>query len=120
MMEYKGYVGGQIEVEDGMLHGRVLGLRDVISFEGRTARELQKAFHDSIDDYLEWCAERGELPDKAYSGTFNLRVDPALHRKIALASDLSGVSQNAWIARTLEVEADKAVPSPAPRKSRGA
>ena len=64
-MEYKEYFGGQIELDDGLLHGRVLGLRDVITFEGRNAKELEKAFRGSVDDYLTWCAVCGEAAEKS-------------------------------------------------------
>ena len=68
MLEYRGYIG-TIEAEAGIFFGRVAGLRDVITFEGTTFAEVEQAFRDSIDDYLAFCAERGEPPDRAYSGS---------------------------------------------------
>ncbi len=60
-MEYKGYVA-EVEFDDkaDVFHGEVINLRDVVTFEGETVDELRKAFQDSVDDYLEFCAERGE------------------------------------------------------------
>jgi len=66
MLEYKGYIG-TIEAEDGVFHGRVAGLRDVITFEGTSLAGLEQAFRDSIDDYLAFCAQRGEAADRPYS-----------------------------------------------------
>ena len=43
-------------------HGEIANLRDVITFQGRSVDELRQAFVDSIDDYLSWCDERGNLP----------------------------------------------------------
>jgi predicted HicB family RNase H-like nuclease len=68
MMEYKGYVG-EVEFDDeaGVFHGEVLDTRDVISFQGKSAAELKAAFDGSIDDYLAFCKQRGEEPDKPFS-----------------------------------------------------
>lgn len=65
MMSYKGYVG-RVEYDDvaGIFHGEVINLRNVITFQGTTVDELRRAFQESIDDYLESCAQRGEEPDK--------------------------------------------------------
>lgn len=71
MMKYKGYVARTIfDDEAKIFHGETMGLKDVIIFQGMTVKELEKAFKDSVDDYIEWCAERGENPVKAISGRF--------------------------------------------------
>jgi len=101
MLEYKGYVG-TVEAEDGTFAGRVTGLRDVITFEGETFAEVEQAFRDSIDDYLAFCAERGETPDRPYSGNIPLRIDPETHRRAAARAEAEGVSLNQWIARRIE------------------
>ena len=68
MMEYKGYIGKvEIDEEAGILHGDVINIRDVITFEGATVDEVQKAFRESVDDYLDFCAQRGESPEKPFS-----------------------------------------------------
>ena len=65
MLEYKGYTG-TVEFDDeiGAFQGEVAHLRDVITFEGISVEELRQAFRDSIDDYVEWCAERGKKAEK--------------------------------------------------------
>jgi len=85
MMEYKGYVG-KVEFDDeaGIFHGEVLDTRDVITFQGRSVAELKTAFQESIDDYLAFCNERGEEPDRPFSGQFVTRVPPELHRQVHL------------------------------------
>ncbi len=99
MMEYKGYVG-KVEFDDdaGIFHGEVLGTRDVITFQGRSVDELKTAFQESINDYLAFCKERGEEPNKPFSGQFVTRIPPDLHRQVNLAASISGKSLNAWIA----------------------
>jgi predicted HicB family RNase H-like nuclease len=111
-MEYKGYIGKlDIDPEADLLHGEVLGLRDVITFQGRTPAEAEKAFHESVDDYLEFCKRRAEQPEKPYSGKFMLRVDSATHRRASLQAAAAGVSLNAWISRVIAKELQAATPS---------
>ena len=100
MLEYKGYTG-TVEADEGAFVGRVVGLRDVITFEGATYAQVERAFRDSIDDYLTFCAERGEQPDRPYSGKIPLRVDPEIHRRAALRAQAEGVSLNQWIAQRI-------------------
>ena len=102
MMTYKGYSGSvRFDDEAELFHGEVIGLRDVVTFQGRTVDELKQAFHDSIDDYLEFCESRSEDPDKPFSGKFLLRVDPVLHRRLAQLSADDGESLNNWLASRL-------------------
>ena len=102
MMEYKGYLG-QVEYDDeaGIFHGEVVNLRDVITFQGESVDELRRAFRESVDDYLAFCAARGEEPEKPYSGTFTVRIPPELHRDVALRARLAGKSLNGWVTDLL-------------------
>jgi predicted HicB family RNase H-like nuclease len=103
MMEYKGYIG-KVEFDDeaSLFHGEVANMRDVITFQGKSVAELRKAFRESVDDYLAFCAERGEQPEKPFSGQFVTRVSPELHRQVNLAASVAGKSLNAWVAEQLE------------------
>jgi len=105
-MEYKGYIG-KVEYDDaaGILHGEVINLRDVITFQGDSVQELRQAFQDSVDDYLNFFAERHEEPEKPYSGTFTVRVNPELHRDISLQAKLTNQSLNSWVTALLEQRA---------------
>jgi predicted HicB family RNase H-like nuclease len=80
----------------------VINTRDVITFQGENAAELKQAFHDSVEDYLEFCEQRGEAPDKPFSGQFMTRIPPQLHRQIYLAAALSGQSLNSWVKEQLQ------------------
>ena len=104
MMEYKGYLAGPIEFdqEENTLSGTVSGLRDVIHFEGKTAKDLARAFRESIDTYLEYCAEIGQDPDRSFNGKILLRTEPELHRKAAVRAAMEGVSVSRWISRQIE------------------
>ena len=112
MMEYKGYVG-KVEFDDeaGIFHGEVLDTRDVITFQGQSVDELKTAFQDSIDDYLAFCRERGEKPDKPCSGQFVVRIPPELHRRVNMLAGASGKSLNGWVVECLAKEAVAELPT---------
>ena len=103
MMEYKGYVG-KVEIDDdaGILYGEVINVRDVITFEGESVDEVQKAFRDSVDDYLDFCAKRKESPEKPFSGKFVVRLPAELHRKAYIQAKLEDKSLNGWVTDVLE------------------
>ena len=102
MMEYKGYIAKvEFDPEAKILHGEVIGIRDVVTFQGDSVAQVENAFHDSVDDYLAFCKERGEAPDKPYSGQFVVRLDPELHRRISMAAQAKGTSLNALVAERL-------------------
>lgn len=95
MMTYKGYIGNVAYDDDAeIFHGEVTGLRDVVTFRGKTVEELKTAFRESVEDYLAFCAERGEQPDKPCSGKFVVRISPALHRRLVAEAASEGVSLN--------------------------
>lgn len=101
-MKYKGYTGVvEFDEESNSLDGRVIGLRDVITFQGDSVAEVTQAFHDSVDDYLEFCAKRGRDPEKPDSGQFVLRIDPKLHRALAHAAEEKGQSLTSLVEDTL-------------------
>ncbi|MFO7754128.1 MAG: type II toxin-antitoxin system HicB family antitoxin [Desulfobacteraceae bacterium] len=98
MIEYKGYFA-RVEFDDeaNIFHGEVINLRDVITFQGESVDELRKAFTDSVEDYLEFCSERGEDPEKPYSGKFLVRVGPELHKTLVIQARKNGKSLNTWV-----------------------
>lgn len=107
MFTYKGYVGTvEIDYEDSVLVGRVLDIKDVITFEGKTLEEAEKEFQNSVDDYLEFCQELGRAPNKPFSGKLAYRTSPESHRKIYLAAYRSGSSINSWMDKVLNAAAD--------------
>ena len=102
-MTYKGYRARvTFDDEAELLHGEVLGLRDVVTFQGTSIDDLRDAFEASVDDYLAWCEELGRAPDRPFSGRLLLRMDPDVHRDATLAADRAGASLNAYIVRALE------------------
>ena len=107
VMFYQGY-SAQIEfdAEDELFFGRIAGIRDGVGFHAETVAGLKSAFHEAVDDYLETCAKIGKSPQKAFSGKMMFRVDPDVHRRAALAAELSGKSLNQWAKDVLASAAD--------------
>lgn len=104
-MEYKGYVGTvRFDDEAEMFYGEVADLRDVVTFQSDSVEGLKKEFRDSVDDYLDFCSERGEKPDKPFSGKVTLRLDPEMHRQIYILSKRESQSLNSWIVNALGKE----------------
>ena len=102
-IQYKGYVGSvEFSEEDGLFYGKVMGIRSLISYEGETARELVDDFHAAVDDYLETCREEGRKPEVAYKGSFNIRISPELHKRLAIYTAAHNISLNSYIEETLE------------------
>jgi predicted HicB family RNase H-like nuclease len=100
--EYRGYVGQfRYEPGDEAFHGTVVGLRDVVHFQGTCVAELRESFQASVDDYLQWCEEEGTEPEKPYTGRFIVRIPPDLHHKISVRAKVAGQSLNQWVADTL-------------------
>ena len=105
MLKYKGYIA-HIEFDDDLdvFYGGVINTRDVITFQGESVAELKQAFIDSVEDYLAFCKKRNESPEKPYSGKFNIRLDPSLHRKISFISKKEGISINQWVTNAISHE----------------
>ena len=103
MMQYKGYLS-RVEFDDeaNVFHGEVVNIRDVVTFQGESVDELHRAFEDSVDDYLSFCAERGEAPNQPFSGYFTICLSPEQHRKVILAADKAGKEVNQWASEVLD------------------
>lgn len=101
-IEYKGYIGNiEFSEADSIFYGKVQGIRSLISYEGENARDLIDDFHMAVDDYLQLCAERGTEPEKAYKGTFNIRISPELHKNAAIYATEHKISLNSVVESAL-------------------
>ena len=110
-MEYlthRGYRGTvEYSGEDQCLFGRVVGIKDLISYEGRSIEEIRACFTSAVDDYLEHCRELGVKPEKPASGKISLRIESDLHQAVSQLAELEGMSLNAWIAEQLREKAQE-------------
>ena len=104
-MKYKGYTGiVEFDEEARIFHGEVIGLRDVITFQGQSVDELEKAMSESVDFYLAWCTDRNKEPEKPFSGKLMIRTTPEIHSRAALAAARIGLSLNKYIEKAIEDE----------------
>ncbi|MDY0362357.1 MAG: type II toxin-antitoxin system HicB family antitoxin [Desulforegulaceae bacterium] len=107
LLKYKEYYGTiECDLEDNILYGKVLFIKDKLGYHGENPEDLQKDFQETIDDYLEFCKEKGIEPDKPFSGTFNIRTGEELHRKLAVLAKENDLSLNAFVSKGLEKIAD--------------
>lgn len=101
-LKYKGYIGSVAYSEsDQVFYGKLEGIDDLVNYEGESVQELTAAFHEAVDDYLVFCEEHHCKPEKSYSGAFNVRVAPSLHRDIANLAAEAGISLNAFVKQAL-------------------
>ena len=101
-MEYKNYVGSvEFSESDGVFFGKVMGIRAMISYEGTTAKELVEDFHGAVDDYLALCEAEGKEPERAYKGSFNVRVSPELHKQAVIYASSRQMSLNSLVESAL-------------------
>lgn len=103
VLKYKGYFSViQYSVEDRVLYGKIEGITDLINFESDSSSEIENEFHAAVDDYLSYCEQIGKSPDKSYTGNFNVRISPELHRKIALKAIENGMSLNQAVENAID------------------
>jgi predicted HicB family RNase H-like nuclease len=102
---YKGFATAPyIDEEAGVIRGKVINTRDTITFHGATVAEAIHEFHESVDDYLDYCAKLGVAPEKPYSGQFIVRTAPETHRELAIISQIRGESLALVMRRAIKRE----------------
>jgi predicted HicB family RNase H-like nuclease len=102
-MKYKGYEAiVEYDDQDRLFVGRVINTLDIIAFDGSSVAELESSFQAAVDEYLEDCRTQGKTPDKPYSGRFNLRISPSLHRQAVLKAEKEGISLNTLVEKALQ------------------
>lgn len=103
VLEYKGYhTKVEFDSEDLILRGKIEGIGDFVDFECEDVKDVEKEFHEAVDDYLEFCKEMGKEPDKEYRGMFNVRISPELHKKLAVVSMRQGETLNASVEKAIQ------------------
>jgi predicted HicB family RNase H-like nuclease len=102
-MHYKGYYGSvYFDEKQKLLYGKLEFIRDLINFEATDTKTLVEEFHNSVDEYLEDCIVQNKIPDKPFKGSFNVRIDPELHRKASIYAIKHDNSLNRIIGLALE------------------
>lgn len=103
IIEYKDYIGEfKYDSDDDTFTGIIVNINDVVTFCGRSIDELKQALKDSVEDYIETCQEIGDDPEKPFSGTVYIRMNPNLHRELATVAKINGISVNKFVINQLE------------------
>jgi predicted HicB family RNase H-like nuclease len=103
VLTYKGFLGSvHFSAEDDVFFGKVEGVDDLITFEGQTVQGLKKSFYYMVDEHIKDCEKESKPIEKSYKGSFNIRVTPSLHRRVAISAKSHGISINSYIKRALE------------------
>lgn len=101
MLEYKGYLGTvEYSAEDHCLYGKLAYIRDLVNYEATTVKGLEKEFKAAVDDYLTSCKRESKKPNVPFKGTFNVRIDPELHRLATIAAGEK--SLNAFVSAAIQ------------------
>jgi predicted HicB family RNase H-like nuclease len=102
-MKYKDYLGSaEVSHKDGCLHGKILFIDDLVTYESETVPGLKQEFEAAVDDYLETCKHVGKEPDRPFTGTFQIRVSPDTHRQAAMEAKIAEQSLNEWVKGAIE------------------
>jgi predicted HicB family RNase H-like nuclease len=103
LLKYQDFSGTvQFSAEDEVFHGKIVGIDDLVTFEGQSVEELKNSFHNAIEDYLEICESIGKSPHKSYKGSFNIRIKPVVHKKAVLKSTELGLSLNQFVEQAIQ------------------
>ena len=103
MTQYKGYYGSvHYSDEDGCFFGKIEYIRGLYSYEGHDVASIRKAFHETVDEYLDDCKGKNKAPDKPFKGSFNVRTGPELHRKACIYAQVKKMNLNNVIIKALE------------------
>lgn len=102
ILEYKNYYTKiKYNSEDKILHGKIEGIADLVTFQCTNATKIEEEFHNAVDDYLVFCEEVGKDPDKSYKGSFNIRINPDLHKELVIKAFKNNESLNQTVENAI-------------------
>lgn len=102
VLNYKGFIGSvHFSADDNVFFGKLEGINDLVTFEGETVKELTDAFHFVVDEHIKDCEKENIAAEKSYKGSFNVRLTPELHRRIAISAKMRGESINKFVLEAL-------------------
>jgi len=85
-IKYKDFTGS-IEIskegDEFIAHGKILFINDLVTYEADDLQNIEAEFKAAVDDYIDTCAQLGIEPQKSYSGSFNVRIGPETHQRLA-------------------------------------
>jgi len=108
VLTYKDYIGSvHYCAEDEVFYGKLEGIEDVVSFEGKSVDVLKESFEEAVEDYIDLCKRHGKDAEKSYKGSFNVPMPPDLHKRAARTAVRLGISLNQLVQKAIEDELAK-------------
>lgn len=105
VLRHNDFIGSvHFNAEDAVFYGKILGVEDLVTFEGQSVEELKNSFKEAVEDYIDLCRQTGKAVSKSYKGSFNIRIPSDLHRKAIQKATLQGISLNQLVQKALEQE----------------
>ena len=102
MLKYKDFYGSvEYSARDECFFGKIIGISDLVTFEGNSVDTLKQSFEEAVDDYFILCQEVGKEAQKSYKGSFSIRISPELHREAAIIASKEGLSLNAFVEKAI-------------------
>lgn len=94
-LTHKNYFGSvEFSADDNILHGKIIGIIDLVTYEGDSVENLKSAFIEAVDDYLETCEIIGKEPNKLFKGVFNVRTSRSVHAYLAILAERKKIKLN--------------------------
>jgi len=105
IIKYKGFIGSvHYSADDRVFFGKIEGINDLVTFEGTTVNELEEAFKLMVEEHIQDCEQEGKPAEKSYKGSFNVRIEPDLHRQAAQIASVEGITLNQLVQRAIQHE----------------
>ena len=107
VLNYKDFLGSvHFSAEDECFFGKIEGIDDLVTFEGKDVKALKNSFREAVEDYIELCKITKKPLLKSYKGSFNIRIAPELHKKAVQKSLMLGISLNQLVQKAIEKEVE--------------
>lgn len=101
-IKYNGFIGSvEVSIEDNCIHGKILFINDLITYESDTPNNLQAKFEEAVDDYIETCTQLNIEPLKSFGGSFNVRIEPEKHQELALLAAQNDTTINKIVKKAI-------------------
>jgi predicted HicB family RNase H-like nuclease len=103
VLVHRGYIGSvSFSADDDVLHGKLEGIRDLVTYEGTDVASLKRNFQEAVDDYLNTCGKMKKQPQVPFRGSFNVRVGRELHKRAAVFAAEHNMKLNSVVSEALE------------------
>lgn len=88
ILKHKGFIGTvQFSAKDDIFWGKIIDIRDSVTFEGSTVASLKKEFKEAVDDYIALCIRHSKPVQKTMTGNFNIRINAELPKSNPTTSE---------------------------------